>query len=203
LPFAVPHTDCAVLRQAMMIDWQQTLLGLQAEAFPVYAAQASCACDWLWLPEPLQSKKFWPTPLLCVVWQPVPQQPGLAHSQPSVSGALPELQSVRPLLQAYEHFVPLQLGWPVLLLQVTPQSPQFEVEFSGVSQPFVSGAVVVQSLKPAAQPVYLQVAVPLVLHEAPLLWDVSQATPQLPQFCAVLTWVSQPFVFGGVVLQSL
>jgi hypothetical protein len=83
------------------------------------------------------------------------------------------------------------------------QSPQFDVEFSGVSQPFVSGAADVQSFQPDWQPVYLQVAVPLVEHDAPELWVESQATPQLPQFWTVLTAVSQPFVFGGVVLQSL
>jgi hypothetical protein len=34
------------------------LLGLQADALPVYAVHAACACAWLWLPCPLQSKKF-------------------------------------------------------------------------------------------------------------------------------------------------
>jgi hypothetical protein len=46
---------------------QQTLLGLHAEALPVNAAHAACAWFWLWLFAPLQSKKFWPTPSLCVV----------------------------------------------------------------------------------------------------------------------------------------
>jgi hypothetical protein len=34
---------------------QQVLLGVQADALPVYAAQAACACAWLWLPCWLQS----------------------------------------------------------------------------------------------------------------------------------------------------
>jgi hypothetical protein len=159
----------------------------------------------LWLPWLLQSKKFWPTPLVWVVWQLPLQHPGLAHSHPSVLGAVPALQSVWPLLHAYEHFVPSQLGWPVRVLHalVIGQPPQLDVEFSEVSQPLVSGAVVVQFFQPEAQPVYLQVAVPLVEHEAPVLCDVSQATPQLPQFWTVVTCVSQPFVSGGVVLQFL
>jgi hypothetical protein len=101
LPFTVPHSELAVWpRQTTICAPQQTLLGLQAEAFPVYAAQASCACPWPWLPCEVQSKKFWPTPLVWVCWQPPEQQPGVAHSQPSRLGAVPALQSVWPLLQA-------------------------------------------------------------------------------------------------------
>jgi hypothetical protein len=39
-------------------------------------------------------------------------------------------------------------------------------------------------------------------HEAPVLWAVSHATPQAPQLVIVLSGVSQPPVFGGVVTQS-
>jgi hypothetical protein len=158
----------------------------------------------LWLPWPLQSKKFWPTPSLCVVWQPVPQHAGVAHSQPSVFGAVPELQSLRPLLQLYVHVLPLQLGCPVLVLQACLQAPQFEVELSGVSQPFVSGLVVLsQSAQPPWQPVYVHDEPDEPdEHAAPLLCVVSHDWPHLPQFEAVVIWVSHPLVSGGVVLQS-
>lgn len=72
---------------------QQKLLGLQADALPVNAVHAACACDWLSVPAALQSKKFWPTPSLCVVWQLAPQHAGVEHSHPSVFGADPALQS--------------------------------------------------------------------------------------------------------------
>jgi hypothetical protein len=35
---------------------------------------------------------------------------GVEHSQPSLSGAVPKLQSLRPLLQVSVHRLPLQLG---------------------------------------------------------------------------------------------
>jgi hypothetical protein len=122
------------------------------------------------------------------------------HSQPSVFGAEPALQSLRPLLQLYAHVLPLQLGWPVLVLHALPQPPQFEVESSGVSQPFVSGLVVLsQSAQALWQPVYVHDEPE---HAAPLLCVVSHDCPHLPQFVAVVIWVSHPLVFGGVVLQS-
>ena len=46
----------------------------------------------------LQSKKLSPMPFECVVWQLPLQHPGVLHSQPSVSGAVAALQSVRPAL---------------------------------------------------------------------------------------------------------
>jgi hypothetical protein len=69
-----------------------------------------------------------------------------------------------------------------------------------VSQPLASGAVVLQSAQPAAQPpVYLHTP---LLHEAPVLCAVSHATPQPPQFAVVDRLVSQPLASGAVVLQS-
>jgi hypothetical protein len=68
LPPAIPQTELAVCpMQTKMSVPQQVLLGLHAEALPVNAAQAACAWFWLWLPAALQSKKFCPTPSLCVV----------------------------------------------------------------------------------------------------------------------------------------
>ena len=103
-------------------------------------------------------------------------------------------------MHLYEHVEPLQLGWPVLLLHVLPQPPQLDVEFSGVSQPFVSGAVVSQLAHPPWQPAYV--------HDepeqpAPVLVFVSHALPHAPQFVGVVICVSHPFVLGGVALQSL
>ena len=64
----MPQTESATVpRQMKRSVPQQTLLGLHAEALPVNAAHAACAWFWLWLFAPLQSKKFWPTPSLCVV----------------------------------------------------------------------------------------------------------------------------------------
>jgi hypothetical protein len=82
---------------------------------------------------------------LWTVWQLPLQHPGVAHSHPSVSGAFPALQSLCPVLHLYVHVLPLQLGCPVLLLQLLPQAPQCDVELSGVSQPFVLGAAGEQS----------------------------------------------------------
>lgn len=136
--------------------------------------------------------------MLCVVWQPVPQHAGVVHSQPSVSGAVPALQSVSPELHWYVHLVPLQLAAPVFVVQTLLHPPQVAVDDSDDSQPFVFGAVLEQSAKPAAHPVYWQLP-PEQL--APLLVFVSHARPHAPQLVAVVTCVSQPFVSGGVVLQ--
>ena len=123
----------------------------------------------------------------------------VAHSQPSTFGALPALQSMRPALHLYEHVVPLQLAGPVLVLHAAPHAPQFEVDDSDDSQPFVSGAVLSQLAKPAAHPVYRQLPPG---HVAPLLVAVSHEWPHAPQFETVARDVSQPFVSGGLVLQS-
>lgn len=60
-----------------------------------------------------------------MVWHAVPQQPGVAHSHPSVSTPVFLLQSEVPALQVYEHFVPLQLADEALVrLHLTPQALQ-------------------------------------------------------------------------------
>ena len=82
---------------------------------------------------------------MCVVWQPVPQQPGVAHSHPSVSGALPALQSASPELHWYEHVVPLQLAAPVFVLHAALHEPHVVVDESDDSHPFVFGAAFAQS----------------------------------------------------------
>jgi hypothetical protein len=88
-------------------------------------------------------------PVLCSVWQPVPQQIVVAHSQPSVSGAVAALQSARPELHAYVHvLVPASVvthdGVPVVVLHAV-QPPQADVALVCVSHPPVFGAVVLQS----------------------------------------------------------
>jgi hypothetical protein len=128
------------------------------------------------------------------------QQPGVAHSQPSVSGAVPALQSLDPALHVYEHVEPLHFAAPVLVLQLLPQAPQLVVDESDDSQPFVLGGCGKQSAKPAAQPVYEQLVPEQV---APLLFFTSHVTPQSPQFVGDVIDVSHPLVSGGVALQSL
>jgi hypothetical protein len=71
----------------------------------------------------------------------------------------------------------------------------------GVSQPFVSGGVVLQLAKPAAQPVYRQVVPPSVSQAAPVLCVVSHVPPHAAHAAAVVIF-SHPSVSGGVVLQS-
>ena len=139
-------------------------------------------------------------PFACVVWHLAPQHAGVAHSQPSVSGAVAALQSLRPALHLYEHVFPLQLAAPVFVLHAALlHAPHVAVEKRDDSQPFVSGAVVSQSANPVAQPEYVQLPAE---HAAPVLVFVSHERPQPPQFAGVVICVSQPFVSGGVVLQS-
>jgi hypothetical protein len=90
--------------------------------------------------------------LECVVWHPVPQHAGVAHSQPSVSGAVPALQSRRPELQLYEQVVPSQLGCPVFVLQIFPHAPQLAVDVFDASQPSKSPLSLTQSSHPLWQP---------------------------------------------------
>jgi hypothetical protein len=70
-----------------------------------------------------------------VVWQFVPQQPGVVHSHPSVSGPLMALQSLWPGLHMYVHVVPTHDGAPVLVSQETPQAPQLVVLVSDPQPP--------------------------------------------------------------------
>jgi hypothetical protein len=70
--------------------------------------------------------------LSCVVWHPVPQHPGVWHSQPSVFAPTEMLQSDLPELHApYKHLVPLHAGDPTLVfvLQTLPHAPQFVIVF--------------------------------------------------------------------------
>jgi hypothetical protein len=124
---------------------------------------------------------------------------GVAHSQPSTSGAVATLQSDRPVLHVYEHVVPLHLAEPVAVLHALLHPPQLDVDVSEVSHPLVSGAVVVQLAQPFTQPPYVHE--PLEEQLAPVLVFVSQARPQAPQFDAVVIDVSHPLTSGGVVLQ--
>jgi hypothetical protein len=137
--------------------------------------------------------------------QTLPQPPQLlvvvvAVAQPPRSGAEAAVQSAKPGWQAYWQVVPLQV---VLVasaaVQTSPHPVQFDVVERLVSQPFVSGAAVAQSAKPGSQPVYVQV---VPVHAAPTLLVVSHAAPHAPQLLVVSVGVSQPFVSGGVVLQS-
>jgi hypothetical protein len=102
-------------------------------------------------------------------------------------------------LHWYEQVVPLQLAAPVFVLHAAVHEPQLAVDESDDSQPLVLGAVVTQSAKPFAHPVYVQLPPE---QPAPVLVLVSHARPHAPQLLAVVICVSQPFVSGGVVLQS-
>jgi hypothetical protein len=74
-----------------------------------------------------------------VVWQPVPQHPGVTHSQPSVSGAVPLLQSDDPALHVYEQVVPLQDAADAWVrVHWFPQAPQLAVLLSLTQEPLQS-----------------------------------------------------------------
>jgi hypothetical protein len=84
-----------------------------------------------------------------------------------------------------------------------PQAPQLLVVVICVSQPLVSGGVVLQLAYPDPQLVYLQVAPPVPIWQvAPLLCVVSQAIPHALHVADIGTFVSQPLVSGAVVSQS-
>jgi hypothetical protein len=97
-------------------------------------------------------------PSLCVVshvWPQAPQlvDPLVAVSQPSRSGGV-VLQSAQPAWHpVYEHVAPLHDA-PTLwaLSHASLQPVQLAVVSVGVSQPFVSGAVLSQSAQPVSQP---------------------------------------------------
>jgi hypothetical protein len=73
-------------------------------------------------------------------------------SQPSVL-APAFLQSPKPASQVYEQMVPLHdAALAFDGVHTLPQPPQFEVVVVSVSQPFRSGAAVLQSAWPALQP---------------------------------------------------
>jgi hypothetical protein len=75
-------------------------------------------------------------------------------SQPLVSGAAAS-QFAKPVSQAvYWQVVPVhEAPWLCFVSQAAPQALQFAVVVVCVSHPLVSGAVVLQSAYPAAQPV--------------------------------------------------
>ncbi len=137
---------------------------------------------------------------MCLVSQLDPQQPGVAHSQPSVSGAVAALQSDAPLLHVYEQLPPLHASAEAFVaVQAMPHAPQFEVVVVCVSHPSTSGAVAaLQSPKPVSQ-VYEQV-VPLQL-EAEALSPLHTVVHE-PQVETEESEVSQPLRSGGVVVQS-
>jgi hypothetical protein len=87
----------------------------------------------------------------------------------------------------------------VVVLHALPHPAQFDVVFVGVSQPFVSGAVLSQSAKNPTHPVY-EHFVPS--HVAPLLCVVSQTLPHPPHDDVDDDDDSHPSVSGGAVLQS-
>ena len=80
-----------------------------------------------------------------------------------------------------------------------PHALQFDVVERFVSQPLVSGGVVLQSAHPGAQLAYVHA---LPVHVSPTLCAVSQLWPHPAQFVLDAMRVSQPSVSGGVVLQS-
>ncbi len=140
-------------------------------------------------------------PFEWLTWHAPPgQHPGVAHSQPSVSGAVAALQSARPALHVYVHVAPLQEA-PLLWVesQATPHLLQLDTDDSELSQPSASGDVVVQSAYPALQLVYEHV---VPLQDRPLEWVESQMVPHAPQLVGDVRLLSQPSESGGVLLQS-
>ena len=204
LPCTAPHTDMAVLptqtpptprRQHSWLREHWPLPGVGLAGLLRLSDVVACRGAW-------QSKKLLPTPFECVVWHCPPlQHPGVAHSQPSVSGAMAALQSMRPALHLYEHVVPLQLAGPVFVLHAAfSHAPQLggrgERRLAAVR---VGRASCRSRRSPFAHPVYVQLPAE---QPAPTLVFVSHERPHAPQFAGVVICVSQPFVSGGVVLQS-
>jgi hypothetical protein len=121
--------------------------------------------DWLqsaypaWHPVYSQSPLTHDAPRLWTVSHVCPHAPQVVVlpvkvSQPSASGAA-VLQSAQPVAHPeYSHVVPLHVA-PVLCVvsQVAPQALQLIVVLVAVSQPSVSGAVLVQSAHPGEHPV--------------------------------------------------
>jgi hypothetical protein len=124
--------------------------------------------------------------------QDAPQAPQLVSVVSAVSQPLAEFpsQSPRPLLQLETPQVPpTQFGVPPAAGHTCPQVPQLVMLVAVlVSHPF--RALPSQSPNPAAQ---VGTHAPAV--HAVLPFELVQATPQAPQFDAVLSGVSQPF-FG-------
>jgi hypothetical protein len=143
-------------------------------------------------------------PRLCVVSQALPQAPQLVIdeselSQPSVSGG-DLLQSAYPEAHPVYAHVPAAQAAPKLWVtsHALPHTLH-ALPVTCVSQPFVSGAVVLQSAYPDPHPAYTQV---VPSHETPVLNILSHALPQPAQLVMVRSDVSHPFTLGGVVSQS-
>ena len=98
--------------------------------------------------------------------------------------------------------MPLHESPPLWVVsQASPHPLQFAVVFVGVSQPFVSGAAVLQLAKPWCRIPCRGIVDPLQV--SPLLCVVSHAAPHALQLDVVFVWVSQPSESGGVLaLQS-
>ena len=119
-----------------------------------------------------------------------PQPPQLLASVPVFCSqplfGLPS-QSVKPLEQLGAHSSPTHAVVPFMFVHTTPQPPQFEVVFSGTSQPFAAERS--QSAKPELQPVSTH-APP---WHVPLPFGNEHTWPQPPQFSgSLLMSVSQP-----------
>ncbi len=125
----------------------------------------------------------------------MPQHAGavleVAHSQPSVSGAVAWLQSMKPVSQVYEHVVPLQAGLVALVgLQTSPQALQLLVVVSVVQVP--PQVVAVQEHAPAVQVgVGWAQAVPAI--HSPLLPQVCGTEP-MHSTCPGVHTPAQPVV---------
>ncbi len=123
-------------------------------------------------------------------------------SHPLVSGGV-RSQSSQPCAQpeywqSPDEHVGLMLC-PDVTSHAWPHAPQLAGVERLVSQPSVSGGVVLQSAHPEAHPwLYVQVVPEQV---APRLCTVSHDWPQTPQFMAV-TGDSQPFVSASPLSQS-
>jgi hypothetical protein len=124
----------------------------------------------------------------------------VAVSQPFVLGGV-WLQSAKPDRHPVYSQSPLTHDAPMLcsVSHVCPQAPHVVVEPVNVSHPSASGAVVLQSAQPVAQPEYSHV---VPLQVAPVLCIVSHEAPQALQLVVVLVAVSQPSVSGAVFVQS-
>ena len=126
----------------------------------------------------------------------------MAHSQPSSAvGAAGSLQLLNPELQVELQRLDAQERDATFVEEhARPQSPHAVVdELTSDSQPSRSGEVREQSLNPDEQLPYVQV---VPVQATPELCAVSQTFPHPAQLLVVVVAVSQPFVFGAVVMQS-
>lgn len=120
-------------------------------------------------------------PLLFAASHTLPQPPQfvvvfVGVSQPLVFTPV-FTQSPKPLLQEYEHVVPLHDALAALVKAHTLlQPPQFAVVLSGISQPFVFSPDVSQSPHPPLQPAYTHLPVE---HVGLVLCEVSQIAVQV------------------------